>query len=628
LIRGSTVVCIPAIGNADALRACLQSVLKHTPEHVPVLIAADGDGTESIERLRSDLERQVHHVPAWSAGSVASAAAELAASNEADVVLLTSYASVPAGWFERICDAGRSDTTIATVANGHGVWIARPAIELARPLDEAFNSLFASVVDFSQRCLARGLLNVVDGGVSVSPSWEDSAEGGLLPGSRGDRALLRRRYPYLEAALSEPAPSAVPVSLSPSGPSGRTSSVTIDARIVRGSYSGTHAETLELIEALARTERVKVRAVLDPGVSADALEVLDRAPAVERVYANDIGDGIERTDVVHRPYQVTSVEDLELLAMLGERVVITHLDLIAYHNPSYFDSFEKWDYHRRVTRHALAMADRLIFLSEHAARDAIREQLVERDRISVLAPAVNRERVLPERRRPDGAPSAPFLLQIGNDFRHKNRLFSIKLLEELGDRGWQGELVLAGANVGAGSSRNEEAAYLESRPELAPLVHDFPPVDEAEKAWLYANAAAISYPSAYEGFGLIPFEAAQAGKPCLFAPQASLAEVLPPEAAVLVPWDVHASAERALPLLREGDERNRQVDLVLGAASRMGDWTSLGGALLKLYDETASTPQRRLTQLPRPAPAKKAGGPLARMATLAQRVSAKVRGSR
>ena len=39
------------------------------------------------------------------------------------------------------------------------------------------------------------------------------------------------------------------------------------------------------------------------------------------------------------------------------------------------------------------------------------------------------------------------------------------------------------------------------------------------------------YPTVQEGFGLVPFEAARAGVPCLFAAQTSLAEVLPREAA-------------------------------------------------------------------------------------------------
>ena len=193
-------------------------------------------------------------------------------------------------------------------------------------------------------------------------------------------------------------------------------------------------------------------------------------------------------------------------------------------------------------------------------------------------------------RRPRHAPDGPFLLCIGNDFRHKNRLFAIKLLAELRARGWDGSLVLAGAHVESGSSRGDEAAYLASRPELAIHVHELPAVSEAEKAWLYGNAAAIVYPTVYEGFGLIPFEAARARVPCLFAAQASLAEVLPPEAAVLVPWDGEASADRALPLLRDSDERRRHLELLASAARRMPGWDEIVERLLRVYEETALLP--------------------------------------
>jgi glycosyltransferase involved in cell wall biosynthesis len=374
-------------------------------------------------------------------------------------------------------------------------------------------------------------------------------------------------------------------------------SVTIDARILRGEVSGAQAETLELIEALDRTGQVDLRVLLDPAIGSDALAVIDRLQRVERLYSGDVGVETARNDVVHRPYQVTSLEDLELLSQLGERLVITYLDLIAFHNPGYLGSFEAWWQYRRLTRQALAMADRVIFLSGHAARDATREELVEAGRVRVMPMAVNRDRTAHPGRRPHGVSEDPFLLAIGNDFRHKNRVFAIKLLAALRERGWTGRLVLAGPHIEHGSSRGDEAALLASQPELAAAVSELPAVTEAEKAWLYENAAAVVYPTVYEGFGLIPFEAALTGTPCLFAPQASLAEVLPAEAAVLVPWDAEASAERALPLLQDADDRRHHIELVAAAAGEMDDWGSIGRKLLDTYREVALSPYREAASL-------------------------------
>ena len=64
---------------------------------------------------------------------------------------------------------------------------------------------------------------------------------------------------------------------------------------------------------------------------------------------------------------------------------------------------------------------------------------------------------------------------------------------------------------------------LAGRPHLAERVVDLPAVSEVEKRWLYGRTAAVLYPSLYEGFGLVPFEAADYGVPCLWAPVTAMA---------------------------------------------------------------------------------------------------------
>src|SRR5205814_1860978 len=119
----------------------------------------------------------------------------------------------------------------------------------------------------------------------------------------------------------------------------------------------------------------------------------------------------------------------------------------------------------------------------------------------------------------------PYLLCLGTDFLHKNRLFALKLLGALRSRGWNGRLVFAGPRVLQGSSAGEEAQWLSLHADVARAVIELPAVSEAEKLWLYDHTSAVLYPTVYEGFGLVPFEAAHHGVPCLWAPQASLTEV-------------------------------------------------------------------------------------------------------
>ena len=92
-----------------------------------------------------------------------------------------------------------------------------------------------------------------------------------------------------------------------------------------------------------------------------------------------------------------------------------------------------------------------------------------------------------------------------------------------------------------------------------------------------------------EGFGLVPFEAAAHGTPCLWAPGSSLSELLPEEAAEIVPWDAEQSANRALRLMREGAARERNLEAIRTSASRL-TWDSTAAQLVDLYEATADAP--------------------------------------
>ena len=120
-------------------------------------------------------------------------------------------------------------------------------------------------------------------------------------------------------------------------------------------------------------------------------------------------------------------------------------------------------------------------------------------------------------------------------------------------------------------------------------------MSEAEKAWLYARATAVLYPTVYEGFGLVPFEAAAAGTPCFWAPQSSLPEVLADAPAVIVPWDAEATADRVLPHLEDG---SGLVDAVKAAAAAL-TWDRAAAELLDAYDEAVRLPARESAVLAR-----------------------------
>lgn len=476
---------------------------------------------------------------------------------------------------------------IATMGAGC-VYIRRASWELAGPLDRDL-ALDSALEELARRATGLGLIHVAADDVLVfSPPSE--------PAPVGDRFVLHATEGASGEALERVRETLVEDESLPLRRSlnrTRTAlcglSVTIDARSLTASVGGTQTYVIGLILALAREPELTVRALTAPDISERARDALASASGVELLTYEQAIDNASTTDVVHRPQQVFTPDDLALLRLLGRRIVVGQQDLIAYHNDTYHPTVDAWRAYRRTTRLALAGADQVVFFSEHARRDALAEDLLSESRAHVVGIGADAlEPPVAVGDCPSGVSAdEPFLLCLGADYAHKNRPFAIELLGALRELGWGGRLVLCGTRVAHGSSHEREIEALARDPELARNVVDLGPVDEASKQWLYAHARALVYPTLYEGFGLIPLEAARAGLPCLFAAQASLAEVAP-EAASLIPWDAHASARAVLPLLSEG--RAREAHLASLRSHSVPGWSEVGRALREVYEQALTVP--------------------------------------
>jgi glycosyltransferase involved in cell wall biosynthesis len=485
------------------------------------------------------------------------------------------------------------------------VYLRRSAIELVGDFDLAFSPGYGEEVDYSQRCLRAGLSHVLADDVLVLHHGGGSFGAALEnPHQKRHERLLATRYPYYHQNVVAAAHGvATPLSraLGVARRALEGLSVVIDGRILAGPMTGTQLHVLELIAALARSNQVRVTTIVPdaPGAYAErALSALDRVTVVTRVQLEQRRSRLKepRADVVHRPFQVSSHEDLAFLSELGERLIVTHQDMISYCNPSYFKDFQAWEGYRRLTREALAVADRVLFFSAFARDDALAEDLVEPSRASVVHIGVDHAFALGDEqpvapadagRLPDGAEA---ILCIGTDFRHKNRTFALRLLDELRRRhDWRGYLLLVGPRVTSGSSIPDERELLADSPGLGDAVLRFGAVSDAEKAWLYGRSRLVVYPTVHEGFGLIPFEAAEHGVPCMWADGTALSEVLPAGQASIVAWNAADSADRALGLLRDDQLRADNLRAIKDAAAKL-TWDATAVALVDLYGRTCDAP--------------------------------------
>src|SRR6202011_4745442 len=82
-------------------------------------------------------------------------------------------------------------------------------------------------------------------------------------------------------------------------------------------------------------------------------------------------------------------EDVAVALRLGEHIVLSQLDLIAYHNPGYFPDAHAWEAYRRASRHGMAAAERVVVFSHHTRDELIHDALVEEQRIKIIPPGLD-----------------------------------------------------------------------------------------------------------------------------------------------------------------------------------------------------------------------------------------------
>jgi glycosyltransferase involved in cell wall biosynthesis len=620
----SAVVAFWPCGDPAASAESLRTALDGAGADVPTVLPAGAVGERLLTQITAVERERVRLVEPSGASLAALVDAAGAGWAAADIAVVADAVALPPGWLRRLQTAVVDDTLLSTTFDDlatadrveavagaplppqserpfavcaevllpapGGCLLRRPALTLLGGLDPVFSDPHAALADLAARGreLALGVMLIAD------PVPARLAA--RVPCPAADAARLQRRHSWLAAAVrSESAldPGPLRQVLTRARVARGPISVTVDARSLTAGVGGTQTYVGALVLALAQADRVRTRAVCAPDLD-DVAVAAFRSAGVDVVSYEEAATGtLPRTDIVHRPQQVFTPDDLRLLQLLGDRLVITQMDLIGCRAPGYHASIDAWQTFRRVTRLALATADIAVFFSEHARDEALLEQLISPERARLAGIGVDPIPLPSPASRPPAVPAgADLLVAIGADYAHKNRPFAIALADELRRRhGWDGLLVFAGPHVAHGSSADAERAVLAARPEMAARTIELGQVTEDEKRWLLHAATAQLACSTYEGFGLGPLESAAAGRPCVYPAQTSLRELIDPAAATVVPWDPQASAAAAAPLLRSGPERERHLELLRTALARHS-WERVTDRLLDAYVAAVESPYR------------------------------------
>jgi len=305
--------------------------------------------------------------------------------------------------------------------------------------------------------------------------------------------------------------------------------------LVPGVVGGSETYARELCRALASVGAHEYR-VLVPTIAADAGDGLPSAVVREYPASRSLAGrvaamsyaaaaapllrrrlALERLDAVHFPLSVM------LPPIRRPPAATTVLDVQHEVFPQFFSKPEL-AYRRLVYGWTVRRSQIVITISEHA-RTALVERLgLAPERVRAIHLAVDHARFSP-----DGRPREPFLFYPANRWPHKNHARLLEAFAAVRRERPELRLVL----TGAGHERVPPADGVEAR--------GF--VSRAEVVDLYRSAAALVFPSLYEGFGIPCVEAMACGCPVACSGVASLPEVCGDAAVYFDPLDVESIAQ-------------------------------------------------------------------------------------
>lgn len=294
------------------------------------------------------------------------------------------------------------------------------------------------------------------------------------------------------------------------------------------------------------------------------------------------------------PDLVLSLSGYIVPDMFPYRNVLVFADLQHEYHPEFFTP-EELDERRRVFGASIARADHMIAISEHTRATILERYGVAPERVSTghLAadPAFH-----PERWEPANLPRVlrkyelqpGYLLFPANTWPHKNHLRALEALQRLRDtHGLSPALVLTGARKQGQDALHEACARLGLEGQVRFL--GYSPIEDMPA--LYRGAAALFYPSLFEGFGIPVVEAMWCGCPVVCSDRTSLPEVAGEAALLVDPTSPDAMAAALARVLRDEALRATLVERGLRRAKDFS-WRAFALQVLRALSEVQGEPQR------------------------------------
>ena len=182
------------------------------------------------------------------------------------------------------------------------------------------------------------------------------------------------------------------------------------------------------------------------------------------------------------------------------------------------------------------------------------------------------------------APGAPYVLSLGASQRRKDLTTLVAAFDALAAHDRDLRLIFAGPDGDAAQELSEAIA----RSPHSERVEQLGWIDDFSRSALIREAAAVAYPSLYEGFGLVPLEAMVAGRPVVTTPVSAIPEVAADAVLYAAPGDAD---ELAAALHRVLTDSELAADLAERGRARAAvfTWEHTASGLMNLYRQAAAS---------------------------------------
>ena len=264
-------------------------------------------------------------------------------------------------------------------------------------------------------------------------------------------------------------------------------------------------------------------------------------------------------------------------------VVLTIHDVSYALHPEWYPYRRDW-MRRAFYQHSARVASRIVTVSNFSAREIASAYDISLDRITVAPLGVDGGFSPAHEGSPCELPAdvaVPYVLHVGD--LHERRNLGVALEAVIEARRHFGasstlSLVLAGIDRGVTDGLGRIAANA-GVPDA--LIH-LGSVTEPRLRTLYRCAAALVYPSLYEGFGLPILEAMASGTPVIGSHAASIPEVLGNAGVLLDPLDVPGWTEAIVRIVNDDQFRARLREAGLARAGEF-TWERTARVTLEVY---------------------------------------------